>query len=145
MSTSVMLRRAAAKHCPVCGTGHLFRRWVVMADSCPGCGLRFRREDGQWLGSWFLNITLAQAAVALVLIISVASTYPYPNMAMVAAAGLVAACAVPVAFFPFSRTIWTAIDLAMRPLAFDEDVAPGFELGLELEPVGAPPAGLDRP
>ena len=41
---------------------------------------------------------------------------------------MLAAVAVPFLFFPFSRTIWTAIDLAMRPLEFEEGVAPGFEL-----------------
>ncbi len=41
--------------------------------------------------------------------------------------------AVPFLFFPFSRTIWTAIDLAMRPLEFDEGVAPGFELDTDLD------------
>lgn len=128
MSTSGMLGRAALKHCPFCGHGHLFRHWVSMVDACPGCGLRFRRIDGQWLGSWFLNIIAAQTAVALVLVIGVAVSFPDPDMVAIGGLGLLAACLVPVGFFPFSRTLWTAIDLAMRPLEFDEGVAPGFEL-----------------
>jgi hypothetical protein len=36
---------------------------------------------------------------------------------------------VPFLFFPYSRTLWTAIDLAMRPLDYDDGVAPGFVLG----------------
>ena len=43
-------------------------------------------------------------------------------------ATVIGALAAPFLFFPFSRTIWSAIDLAMRPLEFDEGVAPGFEL-----------------
>ena len=99
-----------------------------MAESCPHCGLQFRRAPGQWLGSWFLNICVAQMAVALVLIIGVAITWPEPPMWTLGGLDLLAALAVPFLFFPFSRTLWTAIDLAMRPLEFDEDVAPGFEL-----------------
>jgi uncharacterized protein (DUF983 family) len=128
MSTSGMLGRAALRHCPLCGHGHLFHRWVSMVEACPGCGLRFRRVDGQWLGSWFLNIIVTQTAVALVLVVGVALGFPDPDMALIAVAGLVVACAVPVAFFPFSRTLWTAIDLAMRPVEFDEGVPPGVEL-----------------
>jgi uncharacterized protein (DUF983 family) len=133
MSTGVMLKRAARKHCPVCNQGHLFRRWVAMADECPECGLRFRRAPGQWLGSWFLNICVAQVAVGLVLIVGVAMTWPDPPMWALGGLDLLVALAVPFLFFPFSRTLWTAIDLAMRPLEFDEDIAPGFELDA-LEP-----------
>jgi uncharacterized protein (DUF983 family) len=128
ISTSVMLRRATVLRCPVCGHRHLFRRWVSMVDACPGCGLRFRRAEGQWLGSWFLNIIVAQTAVALVLIVGVAVTYPDPDMRVIGLLDLAVAIVVPFAFFPFSRTLWTAIDLAMRPLEFDEGVAPGVEL-----------------
>ncbi len=103
-----------------------------MVESCPRCGLQFCRVPGQWLGSWFLNIVVVQASVVAVLVIGVATTYPDTNVAPIFAVGLVVAVTVPIAFFPFSRTIWTAIDLAMRPLAFDEGVAPGFELERDL-------------
>ena len=49
-------------------------------------------------------------------------------MVPIAVAAGLAAVVVPFAFFPWSRTLWLAIDLAMRPLDFDEGVAPGFEL-----------------
>jgi len=104
-----------------------------MVDACPRCGLVFRRIEGQWLGSWFLNICLAQGVVALVLIVGVAITYPDPPMGAIGTVTVLAALAVPFLFFPFSRTIWTAIDLAMRPLEFEEGVAPGFELDSELD------------
>jgi hypothetical protein len=104
-----------------------------MVDECPRCGLRFRRVEGQWLGSWFLNICVAQAAVALALIVGVAITWPEPPMWAIGTAAVIAAVVVPFAFFPYSRTIWTAIDLAMRPLEFEEGVAPGFELDGELD------------
>jgi uncharacterized protein (DUF983 family) len=132
LTTSVLMRRAALKHCPVCNRGHLFRRWVMMADACPTCGLVFRREPGQWLGSWFLNVCVAQMAVTLVLIIGVASTYPNPPMWIIGAVATLSAVVVPVLFFPFSRTVWTAIDLAMRPLEFAEGVDPAFELDEQL-------------
>jgi hypothetical protein len=34
------------------------------------------------------------------------------------------AIVVPIAFYPFSKTLWSAVDLAMRPLEPDDDVDP---------------------
>jgi uncharacterized protein (DUF983 family) len=135
LSGTTMLKRGMTRHCPVCGAGHLFRQWVRMAPSCPRCGLHFQRVPGHWLGSWFLNICVAQTAVVMVLIVGVAITYPDSPMGLIALLTVVAALAVPLGFFPFSRTIWSAIDLAMRPLEFDDGVAPGFELADEVDAV----------
>lgn len=115
----------------MCGEGHLFRAWVRMRPVCPRCGLRFKRVPGHWLGSWFLNICVGQAVVVLVLIVGVASTYPDSPMGVLALAAATAAVVVPVVFFPWSRTLWSAIDLAMRPLEFGDGVAPGYELEFE--------------
>jgi uncharacterized protein (DUF983 family) len=128
-----MLRRGFTRRCAVCGQGHLFQWWVRMAEACPRCGLHFARVPGHWLGSWFLNIVVAQVAVVAILIAGVAVSWPDPPMVLIGTIAAVAAVVVPLAFFPFSRTIWTAIDLAMRPLDFDDGVAPGFVLEEDLE------------
>lgn len=125
---TTVLRRGILRQCAVCGQGHLFRHWVRMVPCCPRCGLRFARLPGHWLGSWFLNICLAQVVVVAILIIGVATTFPDVPMGIIGTIDGVAAVLVPIAFFPFSRTIWTAIDLVMRPVDFYDDVAPGFLL-----------------
>lgn len=88
----------------------------------------FRRTPGHWLGSWFLSVLLVQSVLVVTITIVVAVTWPSrPSvLVFVAMAGL--AVSVPVLFFPFSRTLWTAIDLVMRPLEFGDGVAPGVEL-----------------
>lgn len=141
MTTSTLLRRGARRRCPVCGHGGLFRHWVRMAPRCSTCGLVFQREPGQWLGSWFLNICLAQTVVVLILVLGVGFAWPDPPIVPIAVAAAVAAVAVPFAFFPWSRTLWLAIDLAMRPLGFDDGVAPGFELQDDLERLRDDPGG----
>jgi hypothetical protein len=100
-----------------------------MVPECPGCGLVFRRAPGQWLGSWFLNILVVQ--VVLVVVIPVAVALTWPGRLVVPAIVAIAvgvAVVVPLAVFPFTRTVWTAIDLIMRPLEFGEGVPPGVEL-----------------
>jgi len=128
LPASVLLRRGFVKRCPVCGHGHLFRRWVHMAPDCPGCGFRFHRDEGQWLGSWFLNVCVTQGVVLALIVGLVAVSWPERPPAVALGVAVVLAVAVPVLFFPFSRTIWAAIDLAMRPLDLHDGVAPGVEL-----------------
>jgi uncharacterized protein (DUF983 family) len=128
LSTGAVLKRGLHRRCAVCGQKKLFRRWVIMVERCPRCGLRFQRDPGQWLGSWFLNICLAQLVVIVVLIVGVATGRPGASMVALGIIGALAACLFPLWFFPYSRTIWVAIDLAMRPLEFSEGVDPAWEL-----------------
>lgn len=115
-----------------------------MVVRCPRCGLRFQREPGQWLGSWFLNICAAQVVVVALMVSGVALWYPDPPIVALAAAGAGGAVVFPVWFFPYSRTIWVAIDLAMRPLALWEDVDPRWELEADRQALIAERRAEDR-
>jgi len=128
LSTGTLLKRGMHRRCPVCGAKKLFRRWVQMADDCPQCGLHFQRVPGQWLGSWFINICLAQVLVIGIVLGGSLASYPRPQIVPIAICGGLAMVVFPFGFFPYSRTLWLAIDLAMRPLEFDEGVDPGWEL-----------------
>jgi uncharacterized protein (DUF983 family) len=128
LSTGVLLRRGLRRRCPVCGQNKLFRRWIHMLDDCPRCGLTFQRVPGQWLGSWFLNICLAQVLVIGIVLGGAIAAYPNPPLLLLGLVGGVVTIAFPIWFFPYSRTLWVAIDLAMRPLEFEEGVDPHWEL-----------------
>jgi len=73
-----------------------------------------------------------QTALIIELLIGVTITWPDPPMWNIGVLAVIVAIVVPFWFFPYSRTLWAAIDLAMRPLDFDEGVAPGFELEEDL-------------
>lgn len=104
-----------------------------MAETCPRCGLRFQRVPGQWLGSWFINICLAQVLALGIVLGGSLATYPHPQIVPLAIFGALTMVGFPFWFFPYSRTLWLAIDLAMRPLEFDEGVDPGWELEADRE------------
>lgn len=128
LRASTLVGRGLLRRCPVCGSGHLFRHWFAMRPQCPGCGLVFRRAPGQWLGSWFLNVVLVQLLLVVGISVLVAATWP-ARLSWVALVAVVAvAVLVPMLVFPFTRTVWMAIDLVMRPLDFHDGVAPGVEL-----------------
>lgn len=125
-----MFLRGCGKRCPVCGKGHLFRRWFTMVDRCPRCGLRFQRIEGHWSGDLGINTIVSFGALFVTLIVGFAVTYPdVPGLALFLGAVAVALI-VPVLFFPFSKTIWLAIDLMMRPVENDE-VGPEYQAAAE--------------
>jgi hypothetical protein len=89
-----------------------------MVERCPGCGYRFAREEGFQLGGYVVNFGVTEGLVCLVIAgyILAASANPDVSIWPVVVAGFVAAVVTPLLFFPFSRTIWAAIDLALTPL-----------------------------
>jgi hypothetical protein len=94
-----------------------------MLERCPRCSFRLERVEGHWLGAWFLNILVSTSAVLAAVVLGSVTTYP-GSLAPAIAAVIVVAVVVPLAFYPFSKTLWSAIDLAMRPLEPDDDVDP---------------------
>jgi uncharacterized protein (DUF983 family) len=111
-----MLGRGLVKHCPVCGQGQLFRRWFRMVERCPRCGLRFQRIEGHWTGDLGINTIVSFGALFVTLIVGIVLTYPDIPGAVLFGAAVGVAVVVPLAFYPFSKTIWVALDLMMRPL-----------------------------
>ncbi len=115
-----MLARGLARRCPVCGQGKLFRRWFTMAERCPQCGLRFERIEGHWLGALGLNTIVSFATLFVVVVAGLVLSAPDFRMAPLLGTAVATALLVPLVFFPSSKTLWTAVDLLMRPLDPDE-------------------------
>ena len=111
-----MLRRALVRHCPRCGAGRLFRRWFQMVKRCPRCDYQFNREEGSSLGAYVINFAFAMAAVAIVLLFFIARLASDDDVAIAPwlIVGALAALVVPAVCYPFSWTIWTAIDLMLH-------------------------------
>lgn len=85
-----------------------------MAERCPTCGLRFAREEGHWVGAMIVNIAVAEAVFVVVLVAVVAATAPDVPVLPLTLTLVVVNAVVPVAFYPWSKTIWVAIDLLMH-------------------------------
>ena len=111
-----LLWRGLTKRCPACGERNLFRRWVTMVDSCPRCGLVFERIEGHWTGAVGLNTIVSFGTLLIVLIVGVVISIPDIPVGPLVATCLAVAIIVPLVFHPVSRTLWTGIDIAMRPL-----------------------------
>jgi uncharacterized protein (DUF983 family) len=108
----VMLARGFVRHCPRCGSGGLFESWLKMRERCPRCGLKFEREEGAFLGAFVVSFGFILTVVAAYIGISI-SVLHNPNPVTLSIVGVAMTIVVPILFYPFSRTIWTAIDLIM--------------------------------
>ncbi len=124
LTTTRLLVRGIARRCPVCGGGKLFRRWFTIVENCPRCGFRLERIEGHWLGALGINTMVSFAAVLVGVIAVFIATYPDESGTVAVAIVVAIAVLVPLAFFPVSKTLWSAIDLAMRPLEPDDEVDP---------------------
>jgi uncharacterized protein (DUF983 family) len=119
-----MLARGLVQRCPLCGQARLFRRWFTMVERCPRCGLRFERIEGHWVGSLGMNTIVSFSVLFVVVVAGLVLSHPLYRMLPLVIGAAVTAVAFPLAFFPSSKTLWTAIDLLMRPLEAGEAEMP---------------------
>jgi hypothetical protein len=80
--------------------------------------MRFEREEGFFLGAYVMNYAAAAGLVAIVLavVIAVEANDPSTDLVPIIAVGGLLALILPVLGYPFSRTLWTAMLLIMKPL-----------------------------
>ena len=117
----VRLARAARLRCPACGGGPLLESWFRLRPRCPRCGLRTERgEEDFFLGSMMLNLALSEGMLALAFVGLVIALWPDVPWTLLQVGGIVLMILAPLAFYPFSKTIWMAFDLLLRPLTPQE-------------------------
>ncbi len=96
-----------------------------MVERCPQCDLLYERIDGHLTGALGINTVLSIVAVFVVGIAGFILTYPELPLAPLVTSVVAVAVLFPIVFYPFSKTVWTAIDLRIRPPE-DDEVKPGF-------------------
>lgn len=117
-SPAVMLGRGLTRRCPACGGSDLFHSWFRMKSTCGRCAHRFEREEGFFLGAYMVNLGVTEGLVLLLVVVPtivLAATRPGFDVLPLVVGGIVAAVITPLLFYPFSRTVWAALDLWLRP------------------------------
>ena len=64
-SLVAIIRRGFACRCARCGRGRLYRRWIELRDTCPECGLRYLKNQGD---PWFFQLVIDRALFVLPII-----------------------------------------------------------------------------
>src|SRR5262245_44047341 len=101
------------KRCPRCGSGHLFHQWFDIVDDCPRCGLHFEREEGYWVGALAINIGISILVFVVVLVVALAATVPHVPVVEILVVLVPLMIVTPIVGYPFSKTIWMAVDRAV--------------------------------
>jgi uncharacterized protein (DUF983 family) len=83
-----------------------------MVPDCPRCGLHFEREPGYWAGALAINIIMCGGIFVVVFGITVALTVPDIPVVPLLAVCVPLMLLGPIVLYPFSKTIWVAIDRA---------------------------------
>jgi len=91
-----------------------------MIDVCPGCGHRFEREAGYWVGAVTINTTVTFMSFIGLFAILTLTSWPDVNWGLVMGVTVVANVIIPILFYPISKTVWTALELSWHPLEADE-------------------------
>ena len=114
--TVLLFLRALRLRCPNCGISRLFPSWFRMLDTCPHCGLVTERgEDGYIVGAYMFNIVTAELLLAAICGSIALATWPAVPWTLLLWLGGILTIALPLLWYPFSKTLFLAFDLLFRP------------------------------
>jgi uncharacterized protein (DUF983 family) len=115
MSTVVAIFR---QRCPRCRSGRIFRKSIFagfprMQEQCPGCGLKFEREQGYFLGAMYISYGLALITiVALGLLLWAVTAWSLQKITLWA---ILLFLPLAPALTLFSRVLWIYLDRTIDP------------------------------
>ena len=115
-----LLVRGLTGRCPICGETRIRQGYFRLKETCPRCGLRFTRLEGQWSGDIGINTIVTFTLLYLVLVGGTLVMWGDIRVGTLAVVATLVVLVFPVAFVPFAKTLWLAIDLIMRPVQADE-------------------------
>lgn len=109
-------QRALRLRCPRCGSPGVQRSWFQFKPACPQCELQLDRgESGYQVGSYLVNIVVAELCVVALTVGVLVATWPTPPWEMLRYAAPILAVLAPLLFFPFAKLLFLAFDLGARP------------------------------
>ncbi len=93
----------------------MFSSWLKMKPACPTCGLALDRgERGYNVGSYMFNIIAAELTFAALFVGTIVVTWPDPPWKVLQYGGALLMVLAPVVLYPFTKTDFLAVDLAIR-------------------------------
>ncbi len=125
-SVGQLLGRALRLRCPHCGRGHMFFSWLKMRTRCPYCGLLLERgESDYFIGAYLINLIIAELIVVTLMLVFTVASWPSVPWRFVLWAIIAITIPAVVVTYPFSRSLWLAVDLLFRPAEPQDFHPPG--------------------
>lgn len=106
--------------------------------------MRFEREPGFFVGAYTVNLALVFGLlfVLCMVLVGVLAIGAEPNVAAFLGVGAAIGVVVPLLSYPYARTVWSAIDLAMTPLEPVEEAEAALAVA-DVDPGAPSPSGTD--
>ena len=113
--------RALILRCPHCGKGRIVKSWFTMHARCPACGIRTERgEEDFFLGSMMFNIILSEGLFIAFVIGLIVVQWPDVPWGFLQSWAILLMAAAPFLVFPWTKTLWLASDILIRPVTAEE-------------------------
>ena len=113
--------RAIRLRCPHCGGGPVVASWFRMRPRCATCGLRTERgEEDFFLGSMMFNIILSEGLFVVFVIGLIVVRWPDVPWGFLQTWAIGLMVAAPFLVFPWTKTMWLASDILIRPVSEEE-------------------------
>ncbi len=101
----------------------MFRRWLEQLPRCSACGIAFDRgESDYFIGAYIVNLIVAELFVVGGMLVGMYATWPAVPWNRMKWVLLPLVILAPLITYPFSKSIWLAIDLIYRPATPDDFV-----------------------
>lgn len=94
----------------------MFDKWLALRRHCSECRLRFDRgEPDYFIGGYIVNLIIAELGVVAGFLAVMYFTWPDVPWDSLTILLLPLAILFPLITFPFSKSLWLAIDLVYQP------------------------------
>jgi uncharacterized protein (DUF983 family) len=104
---------------------------MALAEHCRGCGHRFERHEGYWVGAVAINTVVTILVFAVVFVGGMVITWPDVPWNLLLVVTVTVNIVFPILFYPWSKTLWVALDLAIHPPEDQEIAAAAARSGEE--------------
>lgn len=109
-SKAKSLARALTLRCPLCGGKKIGKKFLGLKSHCPTCDHKFEVEAGYFTGALAINMILSGGFFTIAFVIIMIKTIPHIPVANTLIILVPCMTILPIVFYPFSKTIWIAID-----------------------------------
>lgn len=110
---TTLVTRALRLRCPNCGGGGVLRHWLSPRSRCPHCHISL--EVGNPVGANLLNLVTSEVILMLCLVAIIVRSRPDVPWTFLQFGAPLLMVLTPMLFFPFSKLLFIAFDLAMHP------------------------------
>jgi uncharacterized protein (DUF983 family) len=113
--------RALRLRCSHCGGAPVMASWFRTHSRCAACGIRTERgEEDFFLGSMMFNIVLSEGLLVVFLVGLVVALWPAVPWTFLTYGAPALMAAAPFLVFPWTKTLWLASDILIRPVTEEE-------------------------